>query len=139
MKRRSGLPQGHSQPEETVFFIDECLGKQVAQALKEAGAKVEVHTDHFDRGTKDTEWIPVVAKNKWIILSKDKHIRTRQLEREAILTNDARAFFLTKGNMTGPDMADTFVKNLNKIKKVVQKKRPPFIATVNKSGVKVEK
>lgn len=39
-----------------VFFLDENLGtKQVATALRLAGAVVEIHTDHFPPGADDED------------------------------------------------------------------------------------
>ena len=41
-----------------VFFVDRSLGKHiVAQALRAAGARVEVHDDHFPQDATDVEWL----------------------------------------------------------------------------------
>jgi len=55
-----------------VFFIDRSLGrKYVAGALRTAGAKVEVHDDHFPQTTPDVEWLAEVGRRGWVVLSKD--------------------------------------------------------------------
>lgn len=44
------------------FFIDRSLGSQgVAQALRNAGARVEVHDDHFAVNEQDTVWLAEIV------------------------------------------------------------------------------
>ena len=63
------------------FFVDRSLGKQVGRRLREAGATVELHDDHFEETTKDSVWTPDVTARGWVILTKDKNIRRRGGER----------------------------------------------------------
>lgn len=50
------------QPNDPTFFLDKCLGNyNVAAALREAGAAVEIHADHFDQDTLDADWLPEVG------------------------------------------------------------------------------
>ena len=48
-----------SRPPETyTFFVDRSLGKHVvAVALRSAGARVEVHDDHFSPDATDEHWL----------------------------------------------------------------------------------
>ncbi len=69
-----------------------------------------------------------------MILSKDKMIRRRLVERDALLQASARAFFLGSGNMTGDEMAEAFVAALPAMRRVVRKTPAPFIASVTKAG-----
>ena len=58
------------------FFLDYQIGRfVVAEALRAAGAKVEVHFDHFDQAAPDVEWIPEVGRRDWVLITKDEHIR----------------------------------------------------------------
>lgn len=67
-----------------VFFIDRSLGrKYVAEALRTAGATVEVHDDHFPQTTPDVEWLAEVGRRGWVVLSKDERIRRNRIERGA--------------------------------------------------------
>lgn len=79
-----------------VFFIDRSLGRRyVAQALRDAGAKVEIHDDHFPQTTSDVDWLTEVGKRGWVVLSKDERIRRNRIERGALVAARVRAFFLT--------------------------------------------
>jgi hypothetical protein len=45
-----------TQPRQVVFFIDRALeSKRLLQALKESGAIIERHSDHFAPDAPDTE------------------------------------------------------------------------------------
>lgn len=38
-----------------IFFIDRCLGKKLADSLRDEGATVEIHDDHFKQDMKDED------------------------------------------------------------------------------------
>jgi predicted nuclease of predicted toxin-antitoxin system len=125
----------NSKNEEIVFFIDECLGgKLLSEIFIEAGEKVELHRDHFEQGTKDEVWLSLVAANNWVILTADQHIRTNNLERQAVEESGARLFVLVSGNLTGEQQARIFENALSRIKHCIHNTAKPFIATVYKNG-----
>src|SRR5262245_254483 len=107
-----------------IFYVDRCLGKAVPRALQEAGARVEIHDDHFAKDAEDEVWIPEVARRGWVILTKDKNIRRTPGEREAALTANARIFTLSSGNMRGEVMAALFVTRLPDLEKRRPRSRP---------------
>ena len=117
MKRRSGAS---SAPPELVFFLDRSLGKhKVAHALRDAGVRVEIHDDHFPTNAKDSDWLPVVGKWRWIVLTKDDRIRYRRHEREALFKAGVFCFVLTNRNLSGAEMAALFVKHLPKMQRMI--------------------
>lgn len=52
---------------------------------------------------RDTEWIPVVALNRWLIITRDRHIQENRREIIAVRENGARMVALS-----GPDARGTF-------------------------------
>jgi predicted nuclease of predicted toxin-antitoxin system len=119
------------------FYVDYCLGKAVAEALRAAGAIVEIHSDNFAQDVEDTTWIPRVAAKGWVILTKDKNIRRRHGERETTLLAQARMFTLSSGNMRGSVMAELFVKNLDAMETLALALEPPFLAVVSQDGIEL--
>jgi predicted nuclease of predicted toxin-antitoxin system len=113
-----------------IFFVDWCFGKTVVNALRETGALIEHHGDHFEQNAPDTEWLPVVGDRGWVVLTKDKAIAKNQLELMAIARAEVKVFILSSGNLTRQEMADLFVEVLEKMKKFAQGNQAPFIAKV---------
>jgi hypothetical protein len=112
------------------------LGRNVAQKLREAGAQAEKHDDHFAEDTPDVDWLAEVGVKEWVVLTKDKRIRHNPLEKKAVEVARLRVFTLSRGNMTGEQMAQVFVKHLATIERLARKWAPPFVAVVSDSGVR---
>jgi hypothetical protein len=68
-----------------------------------------------------------------VLLTKDKNIRRRPLEVEAILSARVRAFVLTATDLTGPEQANAFVKALQRIVRLCQQPGP-FVYNVTRAG-----
>lgn len=49
---------------------------------------------HIHPATKDDEWIPAVASNDWITITRDKHIMSRPTELAAVTSNRAKIICL---------------------------------------------
>ena len=119
-----------------VFFLDRNLGRYtIAEALREAGADVEIHDDHFPNDAKDEEWLREVARRGWVILTKDKRIRYRSNERTALMQADGRAFvIIAQGDISAHIVAEILVRALPSIRRFVTRHTPPFIAKVTRSS-----
>ena len=118
------------------FFLDRALGKRkVADALRAIGALVEVHEDHFPSDARDVDWLSEVGKRGWVVLTKDRHIRYRASEKQALIKAGIAVFVLTSGNLTGDEMASAFIAALPRMKKLLRSLKPPFIAKVTRSGI----
>lgn len=118
------------------FFLDECLGTtEVADALRTQGIRVECLRDHFPSGTEDAVWLPAAGEHGWVVLTKDKWIRRRDMERTALEAGRVVAFVLTGGNLSGAEMARAFIKAYPRMRKLLRDHDPPFIASVTPQGV----
>jgi predicted nuclease of predicted toxin-antitoxin system len=98
---------------------------------------VEAHDDHFAQEAPDEEWIPEVAARGWVILTKDKNIRRRAGEREALVTSQARIITLTSGNMRGAAMSALFVGHLAEMEQLASTQPAPFVAILGPGGMQV--
>ncbi len=122
-------------PDEPVFCIDEALGKRVVpDALRTAGVRVELLIDHHPRGTADALWLPDIGRRGWVVLTKDKNMKRRPAEQLAVVRNGVRAFSLTTGDLTGPEMADAFLRAMPSIRRLLRRHPGPFIASVTRAG-----
>jgi len=124
--------------EEVTFFVDASLGgKVLAEALRNASAKVEIHNDHFAQGTPDETWLREVGARSWVVLTKDDRIRYHELERLALVSAGVRSFVLTAKGLRATEYAALFVKALPAMRRLLRKHNGPFIAKVTRSA-KVE-
>jgi len=117
------------------LFLDENFGTTtVADTLRKAEIKVEVLADHFTPGTPDETWLPQVGKRGWVVVTKDKRIRHRQVEREALLGAGVTSFVLSSGEIDAKAMAAILIATYPRMRKLVRDYEPPFIATVYPTG-----
>lgn len=118
-----------------VFFVDRSLGKHdVPNALRAAGARVEVHDDHFPQDAPDEVWLPAVGRNGWAVLTSDDRIRYRQAEKSAATTAGVALFIFTGKRMRGAAVGDALVRALPEMTRLLQWERRPFIAKVTRTG-----
>lgn len=132
--KQSSVANSRRQLEAVTFFIDRSLGSRLlSAALRSAGARVEIHDDHFPQDTPDAEWLPV-GRRGWMVLSKDVRIRRDRLERAILLEAKVKAFLLTQQGLTGEDMAAIFVRAMPEMVRRASRAQRGFICTVSRSG-----
>jgi hypothetical protein len=134
-KKRSGTrsaAKSTSKPLEAVtFFVDESLDSlSVVSALRDAGASVQRLTDHFPNEV----WLAEAGRNGWVVLTRDKRIRYRQLERLALQAAKVRAFVFAGGNVTGEETGAILAGSLERITKIARTDAGPFIYHIGRSG-----
>jgi hypothetical protein len=87
----------------------------VPQALRAAGWDVVTLAEHYgipaDEQVADTEWIEEAARHGWPILMKDKRIRHRRAEIDAVVSHQARCFVITRGDLRSADMVARIIVN----------------------------
>lgn len=107
------MPPRDPQPR---FFIDRSLGRvAVPAALRDDDWDVVTLAEHYgmprDEEVADTEWIADAASRDWAILMKDKRIRHRSAEIEAVVRHKAKCFVITRGDLASADMASRLITN----------------------------
>lgn len=138
-KKPSGTPSAASStekpPEPLTVFLDESLdSNSIAQAIASAGATVERLTTHFPKGTDDRAWLALAGRNGWVVLTRDKRIRYRRLERLVLQAAGVRAFVFTGGNVTLSETAAILAEAVPAIRQVCEREAPPFIYHLGRAG-----
>lgn len=134
-KRRSG---SKTQLEPPTFFLDECVDcASLAEALVNAGARVERHRDHFEPGTPDVELLDPVSARGWLFLTADKRQKIRALERQALVEAGARQFVLRGKGLTGQELGRRAASHIKRMSNIARSEPAPFVAHVTKGAVKV--
>jgi hypothetical protein len=118
-----------------VFFIDRSVGKRsVAEPLRQAGLRIELHDDHFPQNATDEEWLPVVGERRWYVITRDDRIRYRRLEAAAVRAAKVGMLVIVSKNLTGPQTAEVIIKALPSLRRFIKKHRRPFIAKILRNG-----
>ena len=138
-RKQSGTQSAASSiaksPEQLVFFLDESIdGATMAAALRAAGAVVERATERFPRGTPDETWLEEAGKLGWVVLSRDKRIRYRQLELLALQEARVRAFVFTGGNVTMKETAAILSGAVPRLTRIARAEKGPFIFHIGRAG-----
>jgi hypothetical protein len=120
-------------------FFDENLGYQLAHGLKGFGEDAIHVTDVYQKGTPDEEWLLYVAKNGYILFTRDKMIRRRPQQLALIKEHKIGAVFLGGKTMDHWNYIRQIVTAWDKIEAKVMSETPPFAFLVNMHGTKVEK
>ena len=101
------------------FFIDRSLGRHdVATRLRAAGWLVTTHHEVYgsrDESVPDTEWLEHCGTEGLVVLTKDRRLRYRPAEAEAIRRYGVKAFVLTRGNLTADQQARRLLDNATRI------------------------
>ena len=74
----------------------------------------------------------------WTVLTRDKRIRSRKLERLTLEAHKVRAFVFTGGNVTGTETGRILCKALPRIEKLVRREPGPFIYHIGRAGRPVQ-
>lgn len=98
--------------------------------LREEGHIAHVHNDTFESGTPDTDWLPDVGSRGWILITKDKHIRKRELELRALRQERVKAFVLTGSALRGQDQARVLKEALPAMLRLLGRRAETFVARV---------
>ena len=119
-----------------VFFLDENhQGTQpILQALRNAGCTIELHSNHFGRGTADDDWLPLVGARGWVLLTSDKRIRYYASKLAQVVESRLRLFCFSSNNLSGKDLGETLRQALPTILRALETHAPPYFATIEKNG-----
>lgn len=96
------------------LFLDRSLGRNKVPALLRAeGLRLTTLAEHYgdpeDEDVTDEEWLALAGENRWVV--KDARVRYNRAERETVREH-LRCFCLSNRNLTGDEMTQRFIANL---------------------------
>lgn len=134
-RRREAYAAKGALDKRPVLFIDRAVqGRLLIEALREEGANIQLHQDHFSDNSPDTTWLPEIGKRDWCVLTRDKAIQHNPLEKRAIQNARVGFFVLSSPEVTGEELAQIIVKALPVIERIALTANKPFIARIVRSG-----
>lgn len=117
-------------------FFDRNFGTRVPRAIRLVGKDVRYHDDEkFPQDTPDSDLIQDVARRGWPLVTRDKRIRRRLAEVNAIRSANAKCVVLSqRAAMTSWDLLHRVVCSWDEIEHIVDNTPGPFILSVYKNG-----
>ena len=121
------------------FFFDNNLSKHLSDGLGDFGEDTCHLQDYFPEDTIDEVWLKYIGEQGWFLITIDRQILRRPLEKEALKKYKIGAFFLSGKNMMRWNYVKQLIISWEKIKSIAHNETPPFAYQVNRHGTKVEK
>ena len=84
----------------------------------------DVYPAGEDQTVADSRWISDATAHGWVVLTKDERITRRPDEQRALTESGLRVFAIGNQHLTGPEMAERYVTNMNRIVKRARKPGP---------------
>jgi hypothetical protein len=124
-----------TRPDDPTFYIDESIASKILiQALRNAGEIVQCVGEVLPKGITDDVWLRMCGEKGWVALTRDRKIRYRKIEKEALLEFEVGAFTLSAGQATGQQTADRILSLLPSIKQHILVEPRPFLFTFGLDG-----
>jgi hypothetical protein len=118
-----------------VIFIDRSIPRGVARALQAVRDDVLWLEDRFPHDAPDADWLREAGAQGWLVFSRDKRIRSRPAERQAIVAHRVGCFFLTqKQPLTRWEYLKLLVLALDEMGSRFASTPRPFMYGLRRSG-----
>jgi len=85
----------------------------------------------------DEEWLRIAGEQDWVVVTKDRKIRSRPGERKALVDARVRCFCATAaGNYTQWELLKLFVAQWDNMEQIALHVPGPYIYAVTRTGVR---
>lgn len=119
-----------------MIFFDRSVLRGVADGIAKVRDDTAWLEDVFaHHWIKDRQWLPVAGQNGWLVVLRDKHVRTRREERRAIRENNVGCFILNyKKDKNRWDTMKIVVATLDEMEEKFANTPRPFIYLIDGNG-----
>jgi hypothetical protein len=123
------------------FFVDEsdlALGKALALVHDEVVYPGHPEFPEVPRQTPDDVWLPIIGARRLVVITRDKRIRYRPVEKQAWLTHGVRGFVLTgRGSQSTADSLAILSHHWTSIAAVIESNPDgPWMQAVTAGGLR---
>ncbi len=121
-----------------MIFIDRSVPKPkgVAEAIKQVRDDIWWLEDKFPHDTPDEVWLAEAGANGWLVITRDKRIRTRPGERENIIRYGVGCFIINqKQDPTKWEYLKLIARTLDEMEEKFADTPRPFGFTIDRQGV----
>ena len=118
-----------------MIFIDRSIPRSVADGLKRIRDDVIWLEDRFTSDAPDAQWLAEAGREGWLVITRDKRIRHRPAEMEAIREHGVGCFVLGhRKNLTPDEYLRFLARLLDDMERLFAETSRPFIYVVDSAG-----
>jgi PIN like domain len=119
-----------------MIFIDRSVPKSVASALKMVRDDVRWLEDEFSHDIRDPDWLREIGSREWVVVTRDKRIRSRPGERTALMRAGVGCFCLIQGkDPTRWEYLKLIVSTLDEMEQLFRDTERPFLFGIGRTGI----
>ncbi|MCQ3814746.1 MAG: hypothetical protein KTU85_10085 [Acidimicrobiia bacterium] len=123
------------------FFVDENdlgLGRRLSQKQKQVLFPGHPSIPDVPRGCQDEVWLKVVGQQELVVITRDRRIRYRPVERRVWIEHRVRGFVLTgRASQTTGQSLDILANHWKRIESTVQERtQGPWMYAITDSGLR---
>lgn len=131
-RRLNGRSAG--RPRKFTAYLDAGVGcAEVIEAFDSNKIKYKLHTSFYRANAHDTEWLPRVGREGWVLLTTDDSMQYRGAEKAAIMTYRVRSFVF-KPLKDGSGMARFLLRMMPAMRRFCGRHGRPFIGSLLDGG-----
>lgn len=119
-----------------MIFFDRSIPSTVPKAMLMLGLRqVCYHDQIFPQDTPDSHWLACAGYHGWTVITRDKKIRYRPGEIDAIIKFGVGCFIVNANKpLSRWEYMKIFALTLDKIEHIAATTRRPFIYTISRNG-----
>ena len=117
-----------------VLVFDEDCGTGIPTALGLVGYATHSFFELGWSGEKDTEWLPWVGQNGWLLFSYNKKQLKVPTEWNAMIENKVGAVYLTSGEEFAPKVLLLLLKKWETLEALSDEIERPFVRFLHPNG-----
>lgn len=120
-----------------MIFFDRSMPRRLADALKAIRPNdVLWLEDRFPPDTKDATWLEEAGREGWLVIARDKKIKSRPGERDALMEFGVGAFvFSQKHDPTVWEYFKLIGQCLDEMERLFVETPRPFVYLISRHGV----
>jgi predicted nuclease of predicted toxin-antitoxin system len=119
-----------------VIFVDRSVPRSIATALQQVRDDVRWLEDVFPHNTADPVWLAHCGAQDWLVISRDKKLRTRPAERRAIIEHSVGVFVIaSRENLSRWRLLELVVSHLEEMERLFASEAKPFAFSLTRAGL----
>jgi len=128
----------------TTIFLDENMPPMIAhalQALAKPAITIYDEPDGLAPGMADEDWMPIVGKKGWAVLTKDSTILRNRLQTNLFIQHRLLGLFIKdakKHHLTGWDLAKLVINRFDDIEDTARTMQPPMAIEIAHNARKLK-